>query len=326
MTRFLDEVARELARPMPRSRAFRLLGGALIAVAVPSLRPRLARGASKRPLDECDHPLRCVGRKTCGILVPNAGPSEIPVCNVACCDEQNPVCCKWPGLEARNVPPGKGNGTCSVAYGIVCCCPRGSRCGDLAAGEFACERRVCGPDVTAALGDAVSRTESAFAKWSSLQRAAACTALVQTPIGAVGWEINQLGPGNREQGEKNFQPECATCGGSLSVQVGDGCHYAGSVNYVIYGVMLRLCHDHLESMHSTLSRNYDADAMDLYITLWKSLRRAPNLTASLHWAKAGYNGWPSGTTPPPELPNCAKCRKPLTSRLTVRWLPLDRNI
>ena len=110
------------------------------------------------------------------------------------------------------------------------------------------------------------------------------------------------------------------------MQVGDGCHYAGSVNYVVYGVMLRLCHNHLKNQRSTLSSTYSEEQMTLYITIWKSLRGAPNLTASLRWAKAGYNGWPSGPTPPPELPACAKCRKPLTSRLTARWLPLDRAI
>ncbi len=35
MTRFLDELARSMARPMPRSRALRLLGGALVSTAVP---------------------------------------------------------------------------------------------------------------------------------------------------------------------------------------------------------------------------------------------------------------------------------------------------
>ncbi len=189
-----------------------------------------------------------------------------------------------------------------------------------------CCKKVCGPDISNALEDVLSRTKAAFAGWTPLQRAVACTALVQTPIGAVGWEINQLGPGGREQAEKNFQPDCATCGGSLSVQVGDGCHHAGSVNYVSYGVMLRLCHDHLENMGSTLSSTYSEEQMALYITIWKSLRGAPNLTASLKWAKAGYNGWPRGSTPSPELPSCAKCQKPLTSRLTVRWLPLDRSI
>ena len=116
----------------------------------------------------------------------------------------------------------------------------------------------------------------------------------------------------REEGAENFRPECATCAKSLSVQVGSGCHDAGSVNYVIYGVMLRLCHAHLEN--STLSKEapfFTKEQMVRYITLWKILRGAPNLAASLNWAKAGYNGWPSEPTPPAEHPKCAKCPKQL---------------
>jgi hypothetical protein len=208
--------------------------------------------------------------------------------------------------------------------GAPICCARGETLCDQpqAVGGVVCCKKVCGPNITTALEDVLSRTKAAFGAWSPLQRAVACTSLVQTPIGAVGWEINQLGPGNRDEGAKNFQPDCATCGGSLSVQVGSGCHYAGSVNYVIYGVMFRLCRDHLPFDKPFFSES----AMTSNITLWKTLRKAPNLTASLDWAKAGFNGWPGGSTPRPELPNCEKCPKPVTSRLTVRWLPVDRGI
>jgi hypothetical protein len=209
--------------------------------------------------------------------------------------------------------------------GFPICCARGETLCDepQARGGVICCKKVCGPDITDALKDAVSRTRAAFAKWSSIQRAAACITLVDTPIGAFGWEINQLGPGGREQVAKRYQPECATCGGSLSVRVGSGCHYAGSANYVIYGVMLSLCHAHLESKHSGEARFYGEEWMTRYITTWKMLRGAPNLRASLNWAKAGYNDWPSVPTPPPELPSCLECPKQLTSRLTVRWLPID---
>jgi hypothetical protein len=352
MSEFLDELARSLAKPMPRRRALRVLGGALVTVATPaSLLAGRASAAGAIGCDKCGapHGAGCVTPGACG---------KFPL-------ENEPVCCTWPGYFGPIRKP--HGGICAQAGGnglqppggAACCCPKGTSCGNPAvaacvcahpcgtdccgegskccAGKCcekgeecvrgACREKVCGPDITGALEDAVSRTEAAFGKWSSTQRAVACIALVETPIGAVGWEINQLGPGNREQGAENFRPECATCATSLSVQVGRGCHYAGSVNYVVYGVMLRLCHGHLKN--SALSREapfFTEEQMVRYITLWKSLRNAPNLTASLAWAKAGYNRWPDAPTPPPELPNCAKCPKALTSRMTVRWLPLDRNI
>lgn len=305
----------------------RLLTGALVSAAASSARPRVARGARTTPLDECDHPLRCVGKKTCGIRDPNAGPSAIPVCIVTCCTADYPVCCKAPGYSGPfNLRAPYTSAPAKAPYGTTWCCAAGHSCGDPA--TTPCGRaKTCGPDITDQLGEALNRVRSTFGKWSSIERFAACTALVQTPIGAVGWEINQLGPGNRDEGAKNLQPDCATCGGSLSVQVGSGCHAAGSVNYSVYGVMLRLCHDHYDNSLKGEAKWFTEEQMAHYITVWKKLRGAPNLAPSLAWAREGYNGWPDrGSVPGPEHPGCAKCPKQFPGRLTVRWLPLGLNI
>ena len=47
MTEFLDELARSMAKPMPRRRALRLLGGALVSVAVPGFATTKARAIGK---------------------------------------------------------------------------------------------------------------------------------------------------------------------------------------------------------------------------------------------------------------------------------------
>ena len=59
MTRFLDEVARSLARPMPRSRALRVLGGALLAAVVPGV--RWTGSASARPARKAAAPICSCG-------------------------------------------------------------------------------------------------------------------------------------------------------------------------------------------------------------------------------------------------------------------------
>jgi hypothetical protein len=130
MSEFLDGLARSMASPIPRSRALRLVGGALVSAAVPSLRPRFAWGASKRALGECDAPGRCTGMTTCGIRDPNAGPSPIPVCIVACCDADHPNCCPFPGNKGPINERAPGLGSNGVApYGIVACCAKGYGCG-----------------------------------------------------------------------------------------------------------------------------------------------------------------------------------------------------
>ena len=329
MSELFDDLARKLAQPITRRSALRVAGGALAATVVSFARPShaAAKSLGSCPPNQLEcHPehflfpgepfLCCgppAGRYQCGPSIRH------PEC-IDTCPKGNPCSGTKPdknGVTAFKCCK-KEERCCPAKDGTVSCCSPDERCDPL---TKQCRRpEVCGPDITEALKDVLSRTRTAFAKWSPTQRNVACISLVQTPIAAFGWEINQLGPGGREQGVKNFQPECATCGGSLSVQVGSGCHYAGSVNYVVYGVMMQLCHDELEGFVFTEKE------MGRNITIWKWVRQAPNLDASLGWAKAGYNGWPSEPTPRPELPTCEKCPKKLTSRLTVRWQPIDRSI
>ena len=185
-----------------------------------------------------------------------------------------------------------------------------------------CLPPTCGPDVSRALSAAITRTRLEFATWGAVKRLAQCNALLTPPFSGIAWDIDQLGPGGREKLAEDARPKCATCTQNLSVQV-DGCHYAGSVNYVIFGVMMRLCHtDYRDSPGPSRAEAelFSEDAMTKVISAYKTIRQAPNKAASIRWAKAGYNGWPSVPAPPPELPKCGDCRYEV-KRLTVRWLP-----
>jgi hypothetical protein len=132
MSQFLDELARTLAKPMPRSRAVRLFAGALVAAAVPMARPGL-KGATAGSL----HPATCDDPGTC------SNPSFPKVCGcdflAGCyrdCCAPGDTCCKRPNPSGTGPP-------CEKA-----CCPKGTRCGDPAAGEpicvAGCEGTSCG--------------------------------------------------------------------------------------------------------------------------------------------------------------------------------------
>jgi hypothetical protein len=119
-----------MARPMPRSRALRLLGGALVSAAVPGLAPKRARAA---PLKGCD-PKACGTNTVCGMEL-------LAGCTLACCSKRNPICFKWTGVETWN-PIGGLGGYCAAHAAIpaagevarvVCCCPPGSVKGKLPA-------------------------------------------------------------------------------------------------------------------------------------------------------------------------------------------------
>ena len=80
MSGLLDEVARTLATPMPRGRALRALGAALLAASVPAFRPSPGLAARVQ-----------VGPKQC------ADYTEGPTCPKRCCRDCPPV----PSVETR---------------------------------------------------------------------------------------------------------------------------------------------------------------------------------------------------------------------------------
>ena len=122
MSEFLDELARTIASPMPRRRALRMLGGALVTVAVPSaVRPR---------------------RAFAGMLQPG---TSVGLCEKDC-GGAFPVPCICPGPDPKYCYE-----TCGIPGSRCCCyknadgeptgaaaCPPGTRCGNPAAGESNC--------------------------------------------------------------------------------------------------------------------------------------------------------------------------------------------
>jgi hypothetical protein len=130
MSEFLDELARSLAKPMPRSRALRLLGGAVAAAAVPSLRTSPARGASRRParVANCgDNP--CTGSTP--VICDCPSPVNPKVCFHAC-GAEGCTCCCYPDAQgntgANCCPPGYRCGHPGEASCVLCAVPCGSGC------------------------------------------------------------------------------------------------------------------------------------------------------------------------------------------------------
>jgi hypothetical protein len=137
----LDDLARNLATPMPRRRAVYVLGAALVTAAIPGIRPRTAQaGTLALGKFSADAPCSGAGGKFCGFAV-NGG------YNYGCCGSQTVpfVCCNhnkesgsWccdegytcgPGYKLGTAPQGaKPNCICN---GVACgnkCCPKGKDC------------------------------------------------------------------------------------------------------------------------------------------------------------------------------------------------------
>lgn len=305
--KLLDNLARALAEPMPRRRAVRVLGVALAGAAIPGLGSRVARAAT----------------------------AQAPPCNPnveTCCGPNERIC--W-----KDITSGSRDGYCCPApaqfwscgdkangYKCINICPPDRQCGQICCPpKYKCSPRgcvqkgVCGPDITDALERALSRVKSEFASWSGTKRFAACANLVTLPGAAISWDVVELGPGGRERFARAHRPECSTCG--FSVQVGRDCHYSGSVNYVVFGLMMRLCHDHFAS--SSVADWFSSEAMQELIYTYKNMTgtQAANFQAATEWALAGYQSRSVRPSPRGDrVEECQLCSKPYSgSGLTVRW-------
>lgn len=191
---------------------------------------------------------------------------------------------------------------------------------------------VCGPDVTSQTVDAINKTKSRFqSTWSDDERTDACHSLTSWFTGSRAWDINEL---HNNAWILGYRPDCATQGAyprcGSSVQVHDGCHYAGSVNYVIFGVMCDLCRGHFLSLGDSDADDYSEsemlDLIDLYKgTGWTGLATpSANLAESQRWASAGYHDWPSCADPAGDRSTCTPtCPTAYNGpAFTVHWIPM----
>jgi hypothetical protein len=193
---------------------------------------------------------------------------------------------------------------------------------------------LCGPDVTAQVAAAVAKTRTTFAGWSTDEKEDSCDALDSLLRGGAAWDIVDLH--NNAWIHRDYRPPCATAGGTppcgSSIQVDNDCYYAGSPNYVIFGVMCKLCADYYLSIplintgFARFTKNAMRDLVDLYKGTGFTGLGTPsaNFAESLAWAEAGYDGWPAGGSPPSgDRNNCVpKCPTPYSGRpFIVHWDP-----
>lgn len=207
---------------------------------------------------------------------------------------------------------------------------------------------ACGIDVTESTKAAIRTTKSAFHHWTSDQRHESCRALYSLTTGDVAWDILELhSQVTSDTLNQPFRPICTTSGADpacgSSVSIGGSCHFAGSANYVIFGVMCRLCHDHYDTMlnEAAFYEVFDKDdyrlgrtrftsragsgLVDLYkkyVPLLTGDAPAGNLNAAKRWSIA-VQGWPHlATTPPPDRVNCQlTCPHRATNPFAISWYP-----
>lgn len=190
---------------------------------------------------------------------------------------------------------------------------------------------VCGPDVTAEVTAAVAKTRTTFGGWSAGDKRGACDALDSLATGAYAWDIVQL---HNQAWILTYRPACATQGATppcgSTVKINSDCYYAGSPNYVIFGVMCQLCNSHFTSIGDTAAADrFTRAKMQYWVNAYKGTgfsglsTPSGNFGPSRDWADAGYSMWPATASPAGDRNTCSpSCPTAYSGpAFTVHWVP-----
>lgn len=186
---------------------------------------------------------------------------------------------------------------------------------------------VCGPDITDALRSTINAIASAFFSAPKSVRDAACWSLLNPNTAGAAWDINDLRAGNfvsscgeRDRDNRKICKDTVTIDG--------GCHYRGSVNYVLIGMAAKIC-------------GFDRGLMIKGVQWHKGMPwnkgRFGNYMASKRWLSTGYFGWMSvqealdlrfmdhglkpyygdkpHLSPEPDRPQCKPCNPGIGSKI-----------
>lgn len=199
--------------------------------------------------------------------------------------------------------------------------------------------KICGPDISNQLSEVLLDVRRTFSTWDQSKKREQCDAVrslnpLKLKQTLMAWDIEDLylpntiwlynlsfirancgTPCSGQPGSPNIE-NAATSPCGNSVQVGDGCYLAGTVNYALFGEICRLCRDEFQIL--------DKVEMERLIWWWKTLDR-DDLIPPTQWANWGFDR--GSVTSPPKGPaenrsSCTgRCSEKIKIRFTWRWLP-----
>jgi RHS repeat-associated protein len=187
----------------------------------------------------------------------------------------------------------------------------------------------CGPDVTSPVKTILQKTINQFWGWSDSLKQTQCHELTTFPAGWIAWDIIELHSWADADGTSydhhGDYPGCASgdpCGRTLSIN--GGCWNAGSINYVTFGVMMRICYD-WASTHKKFANpsDYGYSQVVHLVDEYKWYTRGRNWAPALAWAKSGWKYYSAANSPSsPDRGTCSPgCKKWTSGPMHVHWIP-----
>ena len=180
----------------------------------------------------------------------------------------------------------------------------------------------CGPDVTLPLVNTLTRIRSVFDNWGDIQKGLKCLPVVGYLWGNA-WEIEQLhsSPFNYYHIDSVY---CANNSCTDTVTVDDKCFHSWAVNYVIFGLMSRLC-------ARGFLPAYWADLLAARGIVWfyntamsifdPNQYHYGDNSEKEPWVEAGFYYWPAYPTPaaPSSTGSCEECPLPSVPERIFNW-------
>ncbi|MEQ8467427.1 peptidoglycan-binding protein [Coleofasciculus sp. E1-EBD-02] len=198
---------------------------------------------------------------------------------------------------------------------------------------------MCGPDVKQGVVKALNSMKEQFRAFNPALQARLCGYLTNPKYASNSWDIIELHEWSRQKelpAKERYSLEGAPCATPStecdnSVEVDGKCYHSGSVNYVVYGVMFRLCRDAWINFRFggiTLPHSPLVGAAGVwyhkgpYPRPLHNPRYLPggNFLGSELWMLAGYLGWPQSFQPPSDKRRCrVGCGFYGEESFTVKW-------
>ena len=194
--------------------------------------------------------------------------------------------------------------------------PGPGRCVWMGEGPKPKEEDKCGPDVTLALANTLTRIRTVFEGWGNWEKILKCN-IGTGYLWGNHWEIKDLHA-------NAFEPwiidgvTCPTGNCQGTVMVDGGCFHSYAVKYIAFGFMSRLCAEGF--LPANLLDLLFANGVVWLYNTFMSVFDPDHYNYGDHdekipWVEAGFNYWPASSTPvpPASTEDCATCPHPAVS-------------
>lgn len=191
-------------------------------------------------------------------------------------------------------------------------------------------KTVCGPDISLALATVLAKVRAYYASWPQSKREESCDRITSLWLlrAVMAWDIVELYLPNTEWLRE--LPYIHHCGepqailGDIedpsrcpnTVQVGNDCFLAGTVNYALLGQICRLCNDEFGMLSESTMENL--------IIAWKALKPwdLDDPSPPRAWARAGFQGYPGHAPTRGNREHCTgRCPFPRSDPFDFVWEP-----